>query len=145
MRRDLKETRSVLTVGTSQTKWVTSSFNKRKSKQCLITATKLFALSFLFVIQSLLLMEGYAFAAPGSGAQIVQNGFDVIYDIIAAIVSSIGSILLLWGIFEWSQSMSVMDGGAQNIAFKRIGGGLIACLGPQLIPVITQAIGSGGN
>lgn len=143
MRIDFRENRTVPTVGTKQTEWRTPSFNKRKSKQWLIIATKLFALSFLLIISSLALLESYVYAAPNSGAQIVQNGFNVIYDIIAAIVSSIGSIFLLWGIFEWSQSMSVMDGGAQNIAFKRIGGGLIACLGPQLIPVITQAIGTG--
>ena len=74
------------------------------------------------------------------GADVITNGFNVIYDIIAAVVSAIGTILLLWGVFEWAQSMSVQDGGTQNLAFKRIGGGLIAILGPQLIPLITGAI-----
>lgn len=51
----------------------------------------------------------------------ITNGFDAIYQVIAAIVSAIGSIFLLWGLFEWAQSLNTQDGGAQSIAFKRIG------------------------
>mgnify|MGYP001865362655 CR=1 FL=1 len=74
------------------------------------------------------------------GEDIIQTGFDVIYSIIAAIVSSVGSLLLLWGFFEWAQSLNTQDGGVQNMAFRRIGGGLVAVVVPQLIPVIQNAI-----
>ena len=80
-----------------------------------------------------------AFAA---GEDIVNSAFDVIYNLIAAVVSSIGTILLLWGVFEWAQSLNVQDGGAQSMAFKRIAAGLISTIGPQLIPLITSQIGA---
>ena len=72
----------------------------------------------------------------------ITNGFDAIYQVIAAIVSSIGSIFLLWGLFEWAQSLNAQDGGAQSIAFKRIGSGLIATLAPQIIMVIRTGLPS---
>lgn len=77
-----------------------------------------------------------------SGNAIIQKGFDVVYSIIAAIVSAIGSLYLLWGLFEWAQSLNTQDGGAQSMAFKRIASGLVATMGPQLIPIITRAIGN---
>ena len=70
------------------------------------------------------------------------NGFDAIYQVIAAIVSAIGSIFLLWGLFEWAQSLNTQDGGAQSIAFKRIGSGLVATLAPQIITVIRTGLPS---
>lgn len=77
-----------------------------------------------------------------AGKDIVNSAFDVIYNLIAAVVSSIGTILLLWGVFEWAQSLNIQDGGAQSMAFKRIAAGLIATIGPQLIPLITSQIGA---
>ena len=44
--------------------------------------------------------------------------------------------------FEWAQSLNVQDGGAQSVAFKRIAAGLVATLGPQLIPILTSQIGA---
>lgn len=75
-----------------------------------------------------------------AGEDIIESGFDVIYSIISAVVSSVGSLLLLWGCFEWAQSLNTQDGAAQSLAFKRIAAGLIAILVPQLIPVIQNAI-----
>lgn len=92
-------------------------------------------LSFSIVIQS----ECLVFAA-GDADTIITTAFDSIYDIVAAIISSIGSLILLWGVFEWSQSMSMQDGGAQAMAFKRIASGVVSILVPQLIPVITSSI-----
>lgn len=92
-------------------------------------------LSFSIVIQS----ECLVFAA-GDADTIITNAFNSIYNIVAAIISSIGSLILLWGVFEWSQSMSMQDGGAQAMAFKRIASGVVSILVPQLIPVITSSI-----
>lgn len=75
-------------------------------------------------------------AAPQDGSAIIESGFDVVYTIIAAIVSAVGSLLLLWGLFGWAQALNTQDGGAQSMAFKRIASGLVACMGPQLIPLI---------
>lgn len=38
--------------------------------------------------------------------------------------------------------MNSQDGGAQSMAFKRIAGGLVAVITPQLIPVITSSVGA---
>ena len=81
-------------------------------------------------------------AAENDGSAVIQTGFNTIYSLIAAIVSSIGSLYLLWGVFEWAQSMNSQDGGAQSMAFKRIAGGLVAVITPQLIPVITSSVGA---
>ena len=72
----------------------------------------------------------------------ITGGFDAIYQVIAAIVSSTGTIFLLWGLFEWAQSLNTQDGGAQSIAFKRIGSGLVATLAPQIIAVIRTGLPS---
>lgn len=92
------------------------------------------AMSVVFTMQ--------VFAAENNGTQVIQTGFNTIYGLIAAIVSSIGSLYLLWGVFEWAQSMNMQDGGAQSMAFKRIAGGLVAVITPQLIPVITASVGA---
>ena len=82
------------------------------------------------------------FAAGNVDTSQITGGFDAIYQVIAAIVSSTGTIFLLWGLFEWAQSLNTQDGGAQSIAFKRIGSGLIATLAPQIITVIRTGLPS---
>ena len=100
----------------------------------------------LSVIMSLAitLQVGYPVLAAesGTGTAVIQTGFNTIYSLVAAIVSSIGSLYLLWGVFEWAQTMNMQDGGAQSMAFKRIAGGLVAVITPQLIPVITGSVGA---
>lgn len=68
-----------------------------------------------------------------SGAQVIESSFGDFYDIVAAFVSSVGAIILLWGVFEWGTSMQSNDGSMQAGAFKRIGGGLVMILAPQII------------
>lgn len=79
------------------------------------------------------------YAAP-SGTSVISSGFNSIYQIIAAIVSSIGQLLLLWGVFEWATALNSQDGTMQAVAFKRIASGLVACLAPQLVTVISAAM-----
>lgn len=98
----------------------------------------------LFLFLTVLALAGAsqmtAFAAGANG--VIQSGFNAVYQIIAAIVSSIGSLFLLWGVFEWAQSLNTQDGGAQSAAFKRIGSGIVATVAPQIIPLIN---GGGGT
>lgn len=75
------------------------------------------------------------FAANNTGA--ITNSFKSIYNIIAAIVTSIGQLYLLWGVFEWATSLNSQDGTAQSMAFKRIAAGLVACMAPTIISMIT--------
>lgn len=82
-----------------------------------------------------------AFAATGTtNTGVIKTGFGVVYDIIAAIISSVGQLYLLWGVFEWATALNSQDGTMQSMAFKRIAAGLVACLTPQLIPLVTAGI-----
>ncbi len=74
--------------------------------------------------------------SSSSGSSSITSAFDSIYQIIAAIVSSIGQLYLLWGVFEWGTALNSNDGMMQSSAFKRIASGLVTCLAPQIITAI---------
>ena len=73
--------------------------------------------------------------AAATGANVITQGFSGLLDIVTALISAIGTIILLWGFFEWGISLQSQDGVMQSAAFKRIGGGLVMILAPQLISV----------
>ena len=66
----------------------------------------------------------------------ITASFDSIYQVIAAIVTSIGQLYLLWGVFEWATSLNARDGVSQSMALRRITAGLLACLAPAIISMI---------
>lgn len=68
-----------------------------------------------------------------SGAGAVTAKFNILKEIVATVVSSIGTIVTLWGLFEFGNSMQTQEGGAQSQAMKRISGGLIMVIAPQLL------------
>lgn len=74
-------------------------------------------------------------AEEGTGAQIVTTSFSTLLEIITAMVSSVGAIILLWSFFEVGISMQSQEGSMQAMGFKKIGGGLIMTLAPQLTKV----------
>lgn len=74
--------------------------------------------------------------ASASGAQAVSSGLKNLQDIVASFVSAGGVIIVLWGVFEWGNAMQSQDGMMQSQAFKRIGGGIVMTLGPQLLSVL---------
>lgn len=115
-----------------------SEIQKKDSREFWKKQKKLFL--FLTVLALTGASQMTAFAAGANG--VIQSGFNAVYQIIAAIVSSIGSLFLLWGVFEWAQSLNTQDGGAQSAAFKRIGSGIVATVAPQIIPLIN---GGGGT
>ena len=71
--------------------------------------------------------------ASAEGNELIKTSFQSLLDIVIAIVSSIGAILILWGIFDFATALQSQDGAMQSNSFKRIGGGLVAVLGPQLL------------
>lgn len=77
-------------------------------------------------------------AGPATGADTITNGFVSLNDIVKSFVSSIGTLIVLWGLFEWGNAMQSNDGTMQSMAFKRIGGGIVMTLGPQLLSVFTN-------
>ncbi len=75
-------------------------------------------------------------AVFASGADVVTAKFDILKNIIASIISSIGIIITLWGIFEVGNSMQMGEGGATSQAMKRVGGGLVMVVAPQLLTLL---------
>lgn len=72
-------------------------------------------------------------SASSAGVEAINQSFGNFLDMIMAFVSSIGSIFVLWGIFEFGTSLQSPNGSEQAQAFRRIGGGLLMTLGPALI------------
>ena len=68
-----------------------------------------------------------------NGASVVTTNFGILTDIMTALVSSIGEIVLLWGFLELGTSMQSQEGSMQAGAFKRVGGGIMMVLAPQLL------------
>lgn len=74
-----------------------------------------------------------SFATSSNTVEASLSGFQ---DILESFVTSVGSMITLWGIFEWGNSMQSNDGMQQSAAFKRIGGGLIMCIAPNVLTSI---------
>lgn len=71
--------------------------------------------------------------AAAQGAEVIKNYTKSFYDILCAFVSSFGTIILLWGCFEFGTSLQSQNGSEQSTAFRRISGGLFIILAPQII------------
>lgn len=67
---------------------------------------------------------------------VVTNAFSAFLGVIKSIITCIGIIVILWGVFELGTAMQGNDGVMQSGAFKRIGGGLVMAIAPQLLSVI---------
>ena len=106
---------------------------KNKNKKKGFRKTHQTFLLVLFVLLGVAICTQSAFAAsPTSGATTVTEGINGLIEIVKAFVSSVGAIIVLWGLFEWGNAMQSTDGAMQSQAFKRIGGGIIMTLGPQI-------------
>ena len=81
-------------------------------------------------------MAVFAADDPVTGAQLVSNSVGKVYDILAAFVSSVGSIIVLWMLFEMGMTVQSQEGTMQANGIKRVGGGLIMVLAPQLISAL---------
>ncbi len=68
-----------------------------------------------------------------TASTVITTGFANLQSVVEAIVTAIGTILLLWGLFEWGISIQSPDGVQQSSAFKRIGGGIVMIAAPQLL------------
>lgn len=101
--------------------------NEKTSKKVSENMKKASLLMMLLFVSGTFAMPVYA----GSGA--VTSQFNILTDIVAAVVSSIGVIVTLWGLFEFGNAMQNQEGGAQSAAMKRIGGGLVMIIAPQLL------------
>lgn len=69
-------------------------------------------------------------------ANVVTAKFTAFQDLLGGIISSIGSIITLWGISEWGIAFQGSEGTMQANAFKRIGGGFVMAMAPQILSAI---------
>ena len=106
------------------------SETQRKALQFLMIAA--FVSIFIFVAQ----LTVFAEEGATDGAAIVTGAFNNLIAIVTAMVSSIGAIILLWAFFEVGVSMQSQEGTMQAMGFKRVGGGLVMTLAPQLVNAI---------
>lgn len=101
-----------------------------------------FALIGLIVFVTIYYPQVYAFAADeaAAGADLVKNSVGRVYDILAAFVSSVGSIITLWMIFEMGVAVQSQEGTMQANGIKKVGGGLIMVLAPQLLSALALKV-----
>lgn len=69
-------------------------------------------------------------------ANVVTAKFTAFQNLLGGIISSIGSIITLWGISEWGIAFQGSEGTMQANAFKRIGGGFVMAMAPQILTAI---------
>lgn len=69
-------------------------------------------------------------------ANVVAAKFTAFQNLLGGIISSIGSIITLWGISEWGIAFQGSEGTMQANAFKRIGGGFVMAMAPQILSAI---------
>ena len=117
-----------------------SGLVNKKSKTQIEMIRKIIALAVigLLVFITVYYPQAMVFAADeaATGAEIVNNSVGKMYDMLAAFVSSIGSIVTLWMIFEMGMAVQSQEGTMQANGIKRVGGGLIMVLAPQLITAL---------
>lgn len=74
--------------------------------------------------------------AKDNGVGAVTQKFGVLLDLVEGIVSAIGTIVTLWGLSEWGIAFQGSEGTMQAQAFKRICGGMVMVMAPQLLALL---------
>lgn len=101
-----------------------------KSEKRFLRMAACFAL--LMVLTQLPAMQVFA---SGDYAEVTAP-FDTLTELFSAIISSVGYIITLWGIGEWGLSYQGSEGTMQAQAFKRIGGGFVMVMAPQILAIL---------
>ena len=110
---------------------------KEKEKVQMITRIISMAVIGFFVFIVMYYPQTAVFAADASeGAQLVSDTVGKVYDIMAAFVSSVGAIIVLWMLFEMGMAVQSQEGTMQANGIKKVGGGLVMVLAPQLISAL---------
>lgn len=75
--------------------------------------------------------------AANAGVQAVSQTMGNFQAMIVALISSFGSIILLWGVFEFGTAIQSPNGTEQTQGFKRIVGGLVMTIAPSIVAGLT--------
>ena len=93
---------------------------------------------FSFAVVVLVYPQIIAIAEPEAAAagDVVTAKFQSLIDLLAGIISSLGMLFTMWGISEWGIAFQSSEGTMQAQALKRIAGGIVMALAPQLAPIL---------
>ena len=103
------------------------SLGAEKRKKRLRFLMSIFAYSAVVILAS---------SANVLAASVVTSKMNQFFDIVAALVSAVGAVMLLWGVFEFGVSMGDNQGTMQAGALKRVGGGLVMIIAPQIVAAL---------
>lgn len=81
----------------------------------------------------MLLVSTLIMSTPVFASSAVEGKFTGFKDIVVSFVTGIGLIITLWGIFEFGNAMQTQEGGATSQAMKRVGGGLVMIIAPEIL------------
>ena len=105
----------------------------RIKKMCRVKKRTMKQTAVILGASAVMLALSFTVHAAEGGAGVVTSNFRSFYDIVAALASAVGSILLLWNVVEWGITLNSQEGMMQARAFKGIGGALVMILAPQII------------
>ena len=75
------------------------------------------------------------FASQAAQNQVIGK-FETFETLFTDIISVLGQIYTLWGISEWGLSWHESNGTMGSQSFKRIFGGLVVVLSPQILAIL---------
>ena len=88
-----------------------------------VDAVRFFQVMLALLITTVIMAGEVSPVYAAEAANVVTAKFTSLQNLVSGIVSSIGSIITLWGISEWGIAFQGSEGTMQANAFKRIGGG----------------------
>lgn len=86
----------------------------------------------IFTVYMVLSLQTMVMAAE-SGTTAISAPLGTLLTIVTDLVTGIGSIITLYGIFEFGNAQQSQDGAGKSFAIQRISGGLIMVVAPQLL------------
>lgn len=79
-----------------------------------------------------------SYASPVFAAEEVTNKLNGVVELEASVISSIGSMVALWGFFEMGMAMQSNEGTMQSASFKRIAGGVVCIFASSLLLIVQK-------
>lgn len=104
------------------------NMKNKKSKTKMIVAMLVYALFSLNVITM----------ASSTGTTAISAPLGTLLNIVTDLVTGIGAIITLYGIFEFGNAQQSQDGSAKAYAIQRITGGLVMVVAPQLLQLFVN-------
>lgn len=86
-------------------------------------------MTWVFITTFLLVM-------PVQATEVVVSKINSLYELVMAIVTSVGVIVLAWGIFEFASAYQSHDSSQQTVALKKVISGILMVGAPTIINLL---------